>query len=106
MDEGKGKHSMTPKEGTPQKIAETNPQLSAGDFSYLEIIMSMQNTMGKLTEAVESLKTQSTDHGNELKQIGKDVHAAKVVGAVLAAVGGLLGWVLHEISPFLSHLIH
>jgi len=95
---------MTPKESTPQKMAETNPQLSAGDFSYLEIIMAMQNTMGKLTEAVESLKTQSTAHGNKLEAIGKDVHAAKLIGGLLFLVAGFLGWVIHEAIPLIVSL--
>ena len=85
-------------------MAETNPQLSSGDFSYLEIIMAMQNTMGKLTEAVESLKTQSTNQGNKLEEIGKDVHAAKLIGGLLFLVAGFLGWVIHEAIPLFVNL--
>jgi hypothetical protein len=75
---------------TPARYPEVPPPqvYPSGDYSYiLEIVMAMQNTMGKLTEAVESLKAQSSRHGEKLEQIGKDVHAAKVV---VSAVGGLI----------------
>ncbi len=93
------------KEGPPSKMAEIPPpSYQSGDFSYLEIIMAMQNTMGKLTEAVDSLKVQSANHGNKLEDIGKDIHAVKRVGAVLVVVGGILGFVIHELLPFLAKL--
>lgn len=39
-------------------------QLPSGDFSYiLEIVMNMQSSMGKLIEAVDSLKAQSARWG-------------------------------------------
>lgn len=60
--------------------------------------MHMQEALGKLTEAVESLKEQSKEHGKELKEIGKDVHAAKAVARTLlwfvGAAGTLLGIIL------------
>src|SRR5450755_4247926 len=66
--------------GPPTKFAETTPpQLyPSGDYSYvLEIVMAMQNTVGGLKEAVESLKQQSGKHSEKLDDIGKDIHAAK-----------------------------
>jgi hypothetical protein len=66
--------------------------------------MEIQKAVGKLTEAVESLKTQSQRHDDKLDQIGKDVHAAKIVGGVIVLVGGLLGWIIHELLPVLSSL--
>jgi hypothetical protein len=83
---------------TPNRIVDTTPPLPSGDYSYtLEIVMKMQESMGKLSEAVESLKSQSHIHGEKLDLIGKDVHAAKVVisvvgGLIVLAVGAL--WVL------------
>jgi len=85
----------------PTKFAETTPpQVSypSGDYSYvLEIVMAMQNTLGKLTEAVESLKDQSKGHSGKLDQLGKDVHAAKVVvgvvGALILLVAGFIAWI-------------
>ena len=62
--------------------------------------MGMQNTMSKLTEAVESLKQQSSKHDEKLDDIGKDIHTAKttlkVVGAILAAVMAFAGWVANK----------
>jgi hypothetical protein len=88
----------------PQRMAETTPPAyPSGDYSYvLEIVMKMQDTLGQLKEAVGSLKEQSKHHGEKLEQIGKDIHAAKVVGWVIAGVAGLLGWVFHELLQYLS----
>lgn len=77
----------------------TPPVYPSGDYSYvLEIVMKMQDTMGQLKEAVASLKEQSKNQGDKLDQIGKDVHAAKVTMAVLAAIivggAGLIGWII------------
>ena len=49
--------------------------------------MNMQIAMGKLTEAVESLKTDSKEHRQKLDSLSKDVHSAKVV---LKVVGGII----------------
>jgi hypothetical protein len=104
---------MTPSREEKERGRETTPRLpettpsayqSGGDYSYMEIIMAMQNTMGRLTEAVESLKSQSKSHGEKLEEIGKDVHAAKIVGAFLVLVAGFLGFVIHELIPLLSSL--
>ena len=87
---------------TPTRFAETTPpqSLPSGDYSYvLEIVMNMQVTMGKLTEAVEGLKSQVKDHGIELKAIAKDIHAAKVVMSVIGGgiilVGSLIAWLVN-----------
>lgn|ERR1017187_1111979 len=103
------KEPRSPKESGPQtspeRFAETPPPqphtFPSGDYSYiLEIVMGMQNTMGKLTEAVESLKQQSSKHDEKLDDIGKDIHTAKttlkVVGAILAAVMAFAGWVANK----------
>jgi len=41
----------------------------SGDYSYiLEIVMGMQGAIGKLTEAVEGLKHQSSKHGDNNRE--------------------------------------
>ena len=88
---------------TPSKFPDIPPPPQAfpsGDYSYiLEIVMGMQASVGKLMEAVEALKDQSKEHGSELRQIGKDVHAAKVVASVVGALillaAGFLGWIVN-----------
>jgi hypothetical protein len=111
MDTSKIEHAMTPREEkergrevTPPRMADvTPPAYPSGDYSYvLEIVMKMQDTLGQLKEAVGSLKDQSKHHGEKLDQIGKDVHAAKVVGGFILIVGGLFGWVFHELLQYLS----
>lgn len=79
----------------PPSLPDTDP---SGNYSFLEIVMGMQNSLGKVCEAVESLKTQAKHHDDKLDQIGKDVHAAKVVVGVLVgivlAAAALVGWVV------------
>jgi hypothetical protein len=105
---------MTPREergreSTPPKMAEVTPPYPSGDYSYvLEIVMKMQDTVSQLKEAVASLKEQSKNHGDKLDQIGKDVHAAKVVisvvGGLIVLAAGFVGWAINTLMQFLlSH---
>jgi len=88
------------REAPPQRMAETNPPtIPMVDYSFtLQAVMDMQKSVGKLTEAVESLKDQSKRQSDKLDQIGKDVHAAKVVVSVVCGLiivaASLLGWVI------------
>jgi len=80
----------------------------SGNYSFLEIVMGMHSSIGKLSEAVESLKSQSQRQGDKIDQIGKDVHAAKVVigvvGALFVLAAGFLGWSINTaLQYFLSH---
>jgi hypothetical protein len=91
-----GKRTRNPT--TPEEFPTTSPPPS-GDYSYtLEIVMQMQVTMGKLLEAVETLKADSKEYRAELKTIGQDIHGAKVgfrwVIAVCMVFGGLVGWAI------------
>ena len=85
---------------TPEEFPVNSSQAyPSGDYSYiLEIVMGMQNSVGKMAEAIQTLKDRSKDHGNELHQIGKDVHAAKVVvgvvGVLIIAGAAFLGWII------------
>ncbi|MBZ5605776.1 MAG: hypothetical protein LAO79_26035 [Acidobacteriia bacterium] len=86
---------------TPEEYSVASPaSLPSGDFSYtLEIVMRMQESMGRLTEAVASLKDQSKSHGEKLEAIGKDVHAFKVtvsvVGGLIVIIGGIIAWLVN-----------
>ena len=89
MAKEKGPFRATP----PPPFAETSYRsYPSGDYSYtVELMATIQHTLGRLTEAIESLKAQSKEHGNELKTIGKDVYAAKAVGRTLLWVVGVVG---------------
>jgi hypothetical protein len=79
------------------------PQWPSGDYAYtVDLVGTINNQLGKLTEAVDSLKEQSKEHGKEIKIIGKDIHAAKVVGAFLVLSSGFVGWVIHEVIQYLG----
>jgi len=95
------------KSTVPTKFPETTPPLPSGDYSYiLEIVMNMQVTMGKLTEAVDSLKTQSNAQGEKIEHVARDIHAAKVVigvvGGLIVAVGTFLGVVINALAQYLA----
>ena len=89
-----GKSSRGPKVPnltTPEAFPTTAPQFPSGDYSYtVELVSSIQHQLGRLTEAVESLKDQTKEQGAKLGKISQDVHAAKVV---IGIVGGFIGLV-------------
>ena len=80
-------------------VAPPPSKLAAVDHSFvLQAIMEVQVSIGKLTEAVETLKAQSASHGAKIEELGRDVHAAKitirVVGVLLTAAIALAGWLI------------
>jgi len=85
---------------TPARLPETTPPVvPSGDYTYtLEIVMNMQLAMGKLMEAVESLKSSSKDQGDKLEEVRRDVHGAKValriIMGIAALLGTFIGWLL------------
>jgi hypothetical protein len=84
---------------TPPQVAQTTPPYApSSDYSYLETVMTMHTNLGQLTEAVNSLKDQSKGHGEELKSISKDLHAAKAViavfGTLILVVGSIIAWLV------------
>jgi hypothetical protein len=92
---------------TPEDFPTTSP-VPSGDYSYtLEIVMQMQTTMGKLMEAVETLKTDSREYRADLKRIGQEIHGAKVgfrwVVGVCVGFGGLVGWAISTYFEYAKH---
>jgi hypothetical protein len=70
------------------------------DFT-LQAVMHMQEAVGKLTEAVNSLKDQGKDRDRKLDDLSRDVravamdvHAAKAAGRTLLWVIGVVGTLL------------
>ncbi|MGA3205784.1 MAG: hypothetical protein ABSF12_25090 [Bryobacteraceae bacterium] len=47
----------------------------------------MQNTMGKLVEAVETLKTESKEQRLKLDRISHTIYAAAAVATVIGGIG-------------------
>jgi hypothetical protein len=93
------KHMVRPGQPTTPEAFPTQSPLPSGDYSYtVEIVMKMQQTMGTLTEAVNSLKEDSREYRTELKTLGKEFHGVKVgvrwVIGVCLAFGGLISWAI------------
>ena len=91
-------HRATTPEGFPTTASS---QLPSGDYSYtVELVGTMQNTLGKLTEAVEGLKEQTKQNNTEIRAISQDIHTAKtmmkVVGAIMAAALAFAGWAINK----------
>lgn len=59
--------------GAPE-VPANPPSVPSGDYTYvLEIVMNMQNSMGKLVEAVDSLKTQSRNRDQKQDDAVKEI---------------------------------
>lgn len=82
---------------TPESFPTTppQPQPPGADYSYtVELVGAIQHQLGRLTEAVESLKEHSKEQGKKLDDIRLDVHAAKAAGKTLLWVVGAAGTLL------------
>ena len=99
---------MADKERTSQRRPTTPEEYSTfasssppgGDYKLtVDMVGTLQNQLGRLTEAVEGLKATSKEHSSELKQIGKDIHAAKVVA-------GVLGGLILLVASFIAWLVN
>jgi hypothetical protein len=86
----------------------TTPPNPQADYAVhtVQTVLEMQRTLGGVETAVRHLEDRSKEYGAKLEQIGKDVHAAKIVGAFIVLVAGFLGFVIHELIPFLTALKH
>jgi|SRR5450432_3892752 hypothetical protein len=101
MSEPKPPKAKATAQTTPESY-NTTPQFPSGDYSYtVELVGSIQNQLGKLTEAVNGLSEKTKSHGEKLDSVCKDVHVAKVIlaiiGAVILAFGGI------AFKAFLDH---
>jgi hypothetical protein len=89
----------------PPNVAVNPPPipLAALDQSFvIQMMLDLKAAGAALKESVDSLKEQSKDHGAEIRQIGKDIHAAKVVGAFIVLASGFLGFVLNILVEYLK----
>ena len=79
---------------TPEEYSTTSSGsgLPGADYSYtVELVGAIQNQLGRLTEAIESLKEQSKEQGKKLDDVRMDVHAAKSAGKALLWIVGIAG---------------
>jgi hypothetical protein len=74
-------------------------QLPGADYSYtVELVATIHNQLGKLTEAIDTLKGSIKAQGEKLDSVARDVHSAKVIMRVVIGIiiflGGIGGIVL------------
>lgn len=79
------------KYSTPDAVS-TTPGLEPGGHSWnLQVLMELQHSNGRLTQAVEQLTKQSEEHAKKLDSISHRIYAA---AAVLAVLGTVLAFLL------------
>jgi len=100
-------HSTT----APQQLPETTPHVYPGanyDFS-LQAIFEMQNSLGKLTNAIERLIEDNKTHAGKLDKINHKISVAQGVLwaclGVLAIMGGIMGFVVNKFCDVVLPLI-
>ncbi|MGA2687836.1 MAG: hypothetical protein ABSE85_07175 [Candidatus Korobacteraceae bacterium] len=91
---------------TPKRFAETTPpQYPGSDYNFiLQGVFDIQKSMGRLEQAVETLKDQQKEQGRKLDGISHKIYAAIVVLLLLGAVIGFFAkftndWLLRLTTP-------
>ena len=100
------------KTSPPSSLPESAPTRYTGMTE--SAVIEIYRTLGKVDRAVEELTRQSTDQSKKIDDIGKTVHAGKVlltaIGMVITAFGGIavffLGKIWNAIVPLLLNKPH
>jgi hypothetical protein len=80
---------------TPEAFPIPPPQLYAVDLG------SIQRDLGRLTEAVDTLKGQLKDHDARLGKVYQDVHDIKSAGKALRWVIGIVSGIVSAIAAII-----
>jgi len=84
-----------PRTSIPTNFPESTPPPS-GDYSYtVELVGSIQNQLGRLTQAIETLTKESSEMRKKLDRLSHIVYAAGVVGTILIII---LGFAANKIA--------
>jgi hypothetical protein len=98
MPDKEGKPTRARASSTPEDFPTTPPSHSgypSADYSYtVELVGAIQNQLGRLTEAINSLKEQTKEQSKKLDDVRMDVHGAKAAGKTLLWVVGVVGTLL------------
>jgi hypothetical protein len=85
----------------------TNPPpipLAALDQSFvIQMMLDLKASLAALKESVDNLKEQTKEHGIEIRQAAKDIHAAKVVGGFIVVASSFLGFAITILVDYLKH---
>jgi hypothetical protein len=73
----------------PTRFPDTTPPLPSGDYSYtVELVGTIQNQLGRLTQAVETLTKELTEVRKKVDRLSHIVYAAGVVGTIIVVIVG------------------
>lgn len=102
MSKGRDQRGSAGDQINPPRFPDTPPPIvPSGDYSYtLEIVMNMQLSLGKLTEAVEGLKAKQSDQTKKLDRLSHQVYAGI---AILVAIGAVLTFFAKGINDVIVH---
>ena len=107
-ESGKSTRGSRPVSASSEDYPVTSPQsaYSSGDYTYtVELVGTIQHQLGKLTEAVETLKAKAASANKELRDVAKDVHTAKVVVGIVGGIVTLIATFLGiALKAYLDHL--
>lgn len=95
------------KTSSPSSLPESAPTRYTGMTE--SAVIEIYRTLGKVDRAVEELTRQSTDQSKKIDDIGKTVHAGKVLvgafGIIITALGGVAVFILDKIWNVLVPLL-
>jgi hypothetical protein len=92
----------------PTQLPQTTPQdyvMTDRSGFILQSILEMQNNLGKLNQAVETLTEDSRKNGAKLDSISHKIYAAEAIGGLLVIIGGGALWLIWKIWDTLAPLI-
>lgn len=91
----------------PEHFPDTTPPSYVGsDYSFtLQTVLDLKGSVGRLSQAVETLIDTSKDQGRKIDRISHIIYAA---GAVVTLLGIVAGFLLNKLADvlivFVSHL--
>jgi len=93
---------------TPGKFPDVLPRGGHSTVNHdftLQAVMHMKEAVGRLIEAVDTLKEQSKSNNQKLDEAVKDIHGAKVAGRALLWAVGVTGTLIAGALTFVGWAI-
>lgn len=78
------------KQGAPSGLPEGAPRGNYPSHDWLiQLMMEVQNTLGKVEQAVNDLSTRFEKQEKKLDSVSHKVYAAQVIGAIILALSSI-----------------